>query len=588
MLLRRLQAIDLARGIMNTMVIDSEGEEYDFKTFPFTGINDVLAAACNMLSAVTNIPQTILFGQPVGGLSTTDDTAMENYYNFVERIQKRQLRSNLRYLLSVIFQAGVRTGEVDEVPKLKVQFNPLWSLSDAEQADLDQKKAQTQQTKAQTAQIYVEMQAVDPSEVRTKLADSEEFDVENMLDEYDDEELFPEEQEPQIDPSTGLPVQAAEGNCAPTDAQGHIAEQGQFNGYGEGVDLEDHNTDPGTEGSASTAAPAATKLPQDMSAEELEKAQKAQENRDSGAEVSNPPTVEEIGGVGVICVQNGAFLVAKRLEGQGNSLFGGPGGHIERGETPEQAAYRETEEEFGISPKELILVGYGPKEPETGFTPAIFLCTEWDGEAHPVDGEMGDAMWLPPETLEQLRPSLFPPFADGIDLLMKSLGFTRNDGGPCSGNHGHAGIPGKVGGSMPGAGSNRDYSEEYINAELKARLPELMNEYKRERHGDSRYDDARDLEQAVRKIFQEIAAVLEQKLDKFNLIDRVSSIAKITKNTSLKEWKRAVHDTLGIDLLSDYSAPASMKSTLGAGSATMWRRSRASRSPASMKCGRSS
>lgn len=91
-----------------------------------------------------------------------------------------------------------------------------------------------------------------------------------------------------------------------------------------------------------------------------------------------------------------------------------------------------------------------------------------------------------------------------------------------------------------------------LHAELKQRLPELMDEYKRERHGDSRYDDARDLERLVRKMFQDIATALEQKLDKFNLVDRVSSIAKMTKNTSLKEWKRVVHDTLGIDLLSDY------------------------------------
>lgn len=103
------------------------------------------------------------------------------------------VKKNLRYLLSVIFQAGVRTGEVDEVPKIKVEFNPLWSLSDTEQADLDQKRAQTQFTRAQTAQLYIDKQVIDPSEVRAKLADSEEFDVENMLDEYDDEDLFPDE-----------------------------------------------------------------------------------------------------------------------------------------------------------------------------------------------------------------------------------------------------------------------------------------------------------------------------------------------------------------------------------------------------------
>lgn len=221
-----------------------------------------------MLSAISNIPQTLLFGQPIGGLSTTDDTAMENFYNFIERIQKRDVKSNLRYLLSIIFQAGVHTGEVDEVPKLKIKFKPLWSLSDIEQSDIDQKKAQTRQTKAQTAQIYVDMQAVYPSEIRKKLADSEEFDVESMLDEYDDDELFPDERRHQGE--------------TPPAFQNKISESEQVAAYREGVSVGEHNSDPGTEGSASTAAPAATKLPQDMSKEELEKAQKAQGKRGGG------------------------------------------------------------------------------------------------------------------------------------------------------------------------------------------------------------------------------------------------------------------------------------------------------------------
>lgn len=230
--LRRLRVIDMARGLLNSLVIDKDGEEYDFKTFTFAGVSNVISAACNMLSAITNIPQTILFGQTVGGLSTTDDTSTENYYNFVERIQQRMLRSNLRYLLSIIFQAGVSTGEVDEVPKIKVEFNPLWSLSDVEQADLDQKKANTQNLKARTAQIYVDMQAMDSSEVRKSLASSDEFDVEDILDEMSDDDLFP----PDITPD-----------------------------------------DPGDEenGNAPDAAPAATKLPEDMSKEEQEEAKAA-------------------------------------------------------------------------------------------------------------------------------------------------------------------------------------------------------------------------------------------------------------------------------------------------------------------------
>lgn len=106
-------------------------------------------------------------------------------------------KNNLRYLLSIVFQAGVHTGEVDEVPSLKVEFNPLWSLSEDEKADLELKRAQIQQTKAATAQICTDMQAIDSTEVRRKLADSDEFEVETMLDEYypDDEDLFPETEE---------------------------------------------------------------------------------------------------------------------------------------------------------------------------------------------------------------------------------------------------------------------------------------------------------------------------------------------------------------------------------------------------------
>ena len=275
--LRRLQVIDMARGMLNSLVIDADGEDYDFKTFQFSGITDVVSASCNMLSAITSIPQTILFGQGVGGMSSTDDTSMENYYNYVERIQKRMLRSNLRYLLSIIFQAGLYTGEVDEVPKINVEFNPLWSLTDSEQADLDQKKAATQLTKAQTVQAYVSMEAIDPSEVRKKLADSDEFDVETMLDEYeDDEDLFAnmqamEGEENSQNPTEGQPTEQA--GAAP-------AEEGAAD-YAEEVDVKEHDTDPGKNGSASpAAAPAATKLPQDMSTEEKARAENADSERE--------------------------------------------------------------------------------------------------------------------------------------------------------------------------------------------------------------------------------------------------------------------------------------------------------------------
>lgn len=53
---------------------------------------------------------------------------------------------------------------------------------------MDKVKADIEMVKAQTAQLYVQMQALDPSEVRTALAKTEEFTVEDILDDQEAEE----------------------------------------------------------------------------------------------------------------------------------------------------------------------------------------------------------------------------------------------------------------------------------------------------------------------------------------------------------------------------------------------------------------
>ena len=161
--MKRLEIIDLARGILNSIAIDSDGEDWDFKSIPFSGVKDVIDTTCNMLSAVTNIPQTILFGRSPAGENSTGDSDFENYYNYIERIQKLMLKKNVRTLLDILFKAGRANGEIQEEPDYKLTFNPLWSLSDTEQANVDKVRADIELVKAQTAQAYVQMQAMDPS-----------------------------------------------------------------------------------------------------------------------------------------------------------------------------------------------------------------------------------------------------------------------------------------------------------------------------------------------------------------------------------------------------------------------------------------
>lgn len=369
--LKRLQLVDTSRGLLNSIAIDSEGEQYDFKTFQFSGVKDVIDATCNMLSALTNIPQTILFGRSPAGMNATGDSDFESYYNFVEKIQRLMLKRNLRTLLDVVFRAGIASGDVAEEPDYKLEFKPLWSLSDTEQAAVDQTKAQTALVKAQTAQAYVDMQALDPTEVRRRLASDEEFDVEDIISEDDEDDLL--QSLLGTEPSTMSDVEAAQKNI----------EQGQA---------------PGGEEQSATVAPTAT------------------------PPTTNADATDTDYGVGVLVVQDGRFLCGTRLKG---GSVGGPGGHIEAGESPEDAAIRETQEEFGITPKDLMPVAF-LSDLRPPYCPShVFLCTDFDGSIRCADGEMTSPGFITAEKVAELSTQnperLFPPFAQSITALLDVL-----------------------------------------------------------------------------------------------------------------------------------------------------------------------
>lgn len=370
--LKRLNVIDTARGILNSLVIDADGENYDFKTFQFSGVKDVIDATCNMLSALTNIPQTILFGRSPAGMNATGTSDFESYYNFVEKIQRLMLKRNLRTLLDVIFRSGIASGAVEEEPDYKLEFNPLWSLSDTEQATVDQTKAQTAQIKAQTAQVYVDMQALDPTEVRKRLASDEEFDVEDIISEGEDDDDL---------------LQALLGSSS-TDMANEV-EAAQMN-------AEQQQTPGGAEQSAPApnSAPAVT------------------DNADGDTNR----------GVGVLIVQEGKLLCGTRVK---EDSIGGPGGHIEAGESPEAAAIRETQEEFGITPKDLIPITYMADLKPPYCPSQVYLCTDFDGYIKCDDDEMTMPGFIAADKVLKLvteHPErIFPPFAESISALLDVL-----------------------------------------------------------------------------------------------------------------------------------------------------------------------
>ena len=386
--LQRLQVIDMARGILNSMAIDADGEDYDFKTLQMAGVKDVIDTTCNMLSAVTNIPQTILFGRSPAGMNSTGDSDFENYYNMVENIQKQNMKANARTVIDLILRQGFLNGDISDIPRFKVKFAALWSLSDAEQADIEQKKAQTAQIKAQTAQAYIDAGVLDPTEVRKSLAITGDFNIEELIDEDDIE----------------LPTDDSDGTENTDDFDLQI---------------------------------------------------------NSSAHVDN-----ECEAVAVLIIKDGKVLCGKRKDSE---FLCGPGGHIEKGETYEQAVIREAQEEFNITPLNILPLGSYKCITWLYCDSKLYFTDQFTGIPEADGIEMVDARWL---SLEELKDELlFPPFAESICILENllknkltkdnnrgSLNVDNLDGGEGSGNFGHEGIKGQQGGSAKQGGGSKKSS----------------------------------------------------------------------------------------------------------------------------------
>ena len=100
--LQRMEMLDLARNLLNMVFIDADGEDVGIQSLSVAGVKDILDNACAMLSAVSHIPQTRLFGRSPAGENATGEGDMENYKEAVSGIQSGDLRDNTRTLVELL------------------------------------------------------------------------------------------------------------------------------------------------------------------------------------------------------------------------------------------------------------------------------------------------------------------------------------------------------------------------------------------------------------------------------------------------------------------------------------------------------
>lgn len=177
---KRIELIDMVRSVLNTIAIDKE-DEYELRNISLAQIPELLDRFGLAVSATSNIPFTLLFGRSPAGMNATGQSDMENFYNMVRNIQKRQVKPNLDRLtrLLMLCKDGMFKGREPE--NWRIEFNPLWLPSDKEQAETDKLKADAKKSTADERIAYVSVGALDASELRKKLAEEGEYDIDLTL-----------------------------------------------------------------------------------------------------------------------------------------------------------------------------------------------------------------------------------------------------------------------------------------------------------------------------------------------------------------------------------------------------------------------
>lgn len=144
LLRKRLQALDLGRSVIRSMVMDTD-EDYERKATPVAGLAEIVNCLVLPLCATAGIPVTRFMGLQPTGLNATGDADIRAYYDRVRSEQRKKIRPRLRRVIRLLMLAKNGPTQGKELEKWKIKFRSLYQLTPLEDADLRGKTADTDQ-----------------------------------------------------------------------------------------------------------------------------------------------------------------------------------------------------------------------------------------------------------------------------------------------------------------------------------------------------------------------------------------------------------------------------------------------------------
>ena len=175
----RAESLDLTRSTANLIFLDADKEDYEKKASSVAGLSDLWGKFAESMCAATGYPMTRLFGRSPGGLNSTGENDMRNYYDLVSAYRNDELAPLIDWLMNLITLQKTWEGEKE----IEWNFCNLVEQTPLENAELKKKYAEIDA-------MYIDRGAIDAGEAWQERFGGEEFKEDIQL----------KKQEPQEDP----------------------------------------------------------------------------------------------------------------------------------------------------------------------------------------------------------------------------------------------------------------------------------------------------------------------------------------------------------------------------------------------------
>lgn len=173
----RLAQVDDESGVGRAIGIDAEDEDYAVLNSDVSGVPEFLDKKIDRIVSLTGIHEIVLKNKNTGGVSASQNTALETYHKLIERKRKEDYRPILEFLLPFIIKQD----------EWSIVFEPLAVPSDKDQAEVLNKNVDS-------ISKLLNDQAIDVEEARDSLRSM----TESIIKIKDSDKLkLPESNEPE-------------------------------------------------------------------------------------------------------------------------------------------------------------------------------------------------------------------------------------------------------------------------------------------------------------------------------------------------------------------------------------------------------